>query len=1474
MTIFWTTNEAKFIHMIDFLKTTLILTLISINSIFAQAPIANFNQNTTTGCGMLIVSFQDISTNNPTSWNWSFGDGITSTLRNPTHAYTAPGVYTVTLTATNGSGSNTKIKSNLITVFALPSVTFTATSDTVGCQPFQTNFTSQATGPAAIIQYTWDYGDGQSSSLATGNHVYVTPGLFTVTLTIRDANQCTGSKTKINHIRVKPKPTAMFNGTPTFSCTPPLTTNFNNLSSGNGLTYSWNFGDGSSISTLQNPSHEYTNTGLFSPTLVITNDVGCKDSITYTNYIDLSGFNSGFSASSTSGCTPFQPTLTGNSGPNTTYVWDFGDGTNGTGEITSHGFTTPGNYTITMIATNINGCSDTTTISNYINVLPGPTINFLANDTIACNYPFTVNFTNNTPNTQSVYWDFGDGTTSTSLNPTHTYNQSGAYSVSLTVTDNSGCVNTFTKPNYINITLPIANIEADVKKGCVPLTVNFIDNSNISPPATSWLWNFGDGQTSTGQNPTHIYSDTGHFNVTLIIVNSEGCSDTILMPNYIKTGVKPTANFVGDSLFGCHPLKTQFTDLSTGYGNEWHWYFVDDGESTEQNPMHTFQDTAFVDVALVVSHNGCKDSLMRENYVYIRYPKPNFTAANPISCSAPHAVIFNNTSQGATDYYWQFGDGTTSTAANPSHTYTNPGSYSVELRVYNDTNMCADSTKQTFLIKISNLQASFNFTPPVICQFDTVYFYDSSISNFPISQWKWYFGDGIADFTSGDTTSHMYVDPGILNLRLTVIDSLGCTKNSILNNALTVNSLPSPRFSASQTRGCPPLNTQFTDLSFNQQPSTMAAWFWDFGDGSTSTLQNPSHTYTNTGNYSVTLTVTDARGCDSTYMIENYIQLSYPIASYTSDTIVCSGDPLCFTNSSSGTNISYVWDYGDGSPTSTLSDVTHNFNTDTTTTFPVVLTVTDEYGCQKTHTQNILVSKPVANFIALSQTADCPPFNAQFTDISDLDIISWQWNFGDTISGNNNQSYVEDPQHIFVNSGSYDITLSVINTRGCRDTTVKPNYIFVDGPRGTFDFNPKFGCAPLTVTFTSNTENTAEFLWVFGDGGSATGNTVTYTFNDGGFYLPVLVLKDSLNTALGDTSYCMVTLVSNDTIKVVSGNADFSTSDSLYCINQQIQFTDLSSGNRPVTQWHWDFGDGNTSTSQNPTHGYSSTGDYTVTLTAWIDSCERTVSHWVHVFPFPDVQVIISDTVGCSPLETDFYVVPETVVPNGVNWSWNFNDGTSAVPYQNTDHQFQSSGLYVADLTITFESGCTNTYHYPVNITVYPTPNAEFSFDGNYVYPGTPIHFTDQSTGDVFSWFWNFGDGSTEVIQNPTHSYPNSGYHRISLTITSSHGCMDSISYQLVTTEGVNIPNVFTPNNDGFNDTFFIETYGEFEIAVMKIFNRWGILIWETSSPTEFWDGKDRGGEEYSSGTYFYIYNARSNSGKTYESNGSVTLMR
>jgi gliding motility-associated-like protein len=1452
----------------------LLLFLILLFDIFAQIPVANFTQNQTSGCGTLLVNFQNTSTGGtPMTYFWEFGDGTTSTFENPSKHYNAPGTYTVKLTATNAQGNNTRTQTNLIRVHPRPIVNFVA-SDTIGCQPFSVNYAPQITGGGNIIQYTWDFGDGNSSTQQNPNYVYQNTGTFTVSLTVRDQNQCTGARSKINYVIVNPKPTANFVGQPLISCEAPLTTNFVNMSQGNGLTHSWNFGNGNT-SSQPNPSQIYNSSGAYTVSLVVENSFGCKDTMIRNNYVDVGSFDASFTANTTSGCVPLAVSFTGVSSSSANFQWRLGDGTNTVGQQVNHTYTQPGQYTVTVIGTNSIGCVDSTTITNYITVTPGPDIDFTANQTSGCQLPFTVTFNNNTPNTQTCTWNFGDGNTATGNTVTHSYQNYGQYTVTVSIVDNAGCTSQIVETAYIKVVKPVPNVVSDIQRGCAPLTVNFSDTSSTTSPITSWVWNFGDGSpTSNNPTPTHTYSDTGQYTVTLTITNQEGCTETIVMTNYIETGMVPVVNFVGDSLFGCHPLRTNFTDLSSSYANEWQWYFGD-SQSQEQNPTHTFRDTGYVDVALVVSHYGCSDSLMMEDYVYVRFPKPQFRAVNPVFCNAPDTVNFADQSQGATHWFWDFGDGNTSTQQNPSNIYLDPGSYTVKLRVYNDTTGCMDSTTRVSYIKISEINAGFTIIPTDVCQYEDVCFQDTTQTVFPVTQWRWFFGDGVTNFTGGPSVCHQYFFPGNYNVRLNITDSLGCTKNIIKNNAVTVRQLPSPRLSANETNGCIPFTVNFTDQSFNTEPSNIVGWLWEFGDGNTSTEQNPSHTYTSVGSYHVSLTVTDHRGCDSTKTYHNLINITKPTANFYSDTLICSHDTLSLFNLSIGSGLTYFWNFGNGD-TSTQSNPHAVYISDNNQTFPITLVVTDQIGCKDTIVKNVSISTPIADFSAMSQTSDCPPFNASFVNNSSSDVISWLWNFGDSISGSNNISFFQNPQHVYINSGEYDVRLIVKNVLGCSDTITKENYIFIDGPRGTFDFEPKTGCAPLTVTFTSETENAADFTWVFGDGGIATGSSVTWTYTDGGFYLPVLIITDSLNTAIGDTSVCVATIIATDSVYVIQGNANFTFNDTLYCPGQPIQFTDSSWGIGTIASWHWDFGDGQTSNLQNPSYSFNSPGDQQVTLTILMDSCESSITKTVRIFDFPDITITNSDLEGCYPHEVDFYVDMNSVTYPAVQYVWNFNDGYPPITQQNVDRQFVNSGTYQIELTVTFANGCVYTYTFPTDIVVHPLPDANFSFHEDFAYPGDLVNFNDQSTGNIVNWHWNMGDGNRyDSITNFQHSFVTSGYYDVSLFVVTDAGCTDSIRKKVTIMEGIIIPNVFTPNGDGTNDQFVIVTYGLFTVVDLKIYNRWGNLIWYTNNPDEHWDGKHIDSkEEVPDGTYFYVYIGKTVTEVEFKSSGSVTLLR
>ncbi len=387
--------------------------------------IANFTANPTSGQAPLSVQFTDTSTGAPTAWDWNFGDGSTnSTIENPSHTYTNNGTFTVTLTAT-GNGGATSSKSGTITVTnSSPpppplAASFTA-NPTSGQAPLTVQFTDTSTGnPTA---WNWNFGDGSTNStIENPSHTYANAGTFTVSLTVTSSGGATSSKsgtiTVTNSTPPPPPLAAGFTANPT-SGQAPLTVQFTDTSTGNPTAWSWNFGDDSTNSTIENPSHTYANAGTFWVTLTVTGSGGATSSqsgtITVTNSTPPPPpLAASFTANPSSGQAPltvqFTDTSTGNP---TAWSWNFGDGSTGsTTENPSHTFNKAGNFTVTLTVTGAGSAtsskSETITVSNP--PPPPPVAGFTANPSSG-QAPLTVQFTDTSTGNQTEFsCNFGDG---------------------------------------------------------------------------------------------------------------------------------------------------------------------------------------------------------------------------------------------------------------------------------------------------------------------------------------------------------------------------------------------------------------------------------------------------------------------------------------------------------------------------------------------------------------------------------------------------------------------------------------------------------------------------------------------------------------------------------------------------------------------------------------------------------------------------------------------------------------------------------------------------------------------------------------------------------------------------------------------------------------------------------------------------------------------------------------------------------
>ncbi|MDH3271076.1 MAG: PKD domain-containing protein [Gemmatimonadota bacterium] len=478
-----------------------------------------------------------------------------------------------------------------------------------------------------------------------------------------------------------------------------------------------------------------------------------------------------------------------------------------------------------------------------------PTASFTSNCTdLSCD--FTDTSTAGAGPIVSWSWNFGDGNGSSVQHPSHAYSTGGTYTVTLVVTDDRGVTDTLAK----SVTVPAPNQSptASFTSSCTDLTCGFTDASaDGDGTILTWSWDFGDGTTSSAQSPSHTYAATGTYSVTLTVTDDDGATDSATNSvSVIAPNQAPTAAFT----WSCDGLTCSFTNESIdsdGTIQNSVWAFGDGWSSNAQHPNHTYGDAgSFTVTVTVTDDDGATDSYSETIEVGER-PVASFTSAcTGLDCS------FTDTStdgDGTVVFWaWNFGDGATSFAQNPSHAYSAAGTYTVTLTV-DDNEGVTDSHTATVTVVAAN-QAPFAAFSSSCTDLSCAFTDASSDSDGTIVSWSWDFGDG--NTSTAQNPSHGYGTGGTYTVTLTVTDDDGATDSVGETVSVTApNQPPTAGFSSS----CTDLSCAFTDASADAD-GAIVSWSWDFGDGTTSGAQNPSHGYGASGTYAVTLTVTDDDG--------------------------------------------------------------------------------------------------------------------------------------------------------------------------------------------------------------------------------------------------------------------------------------------------------------------------------------------------------------------------------------------------------------------------------------------------------------------------------------------------------------------------------------------------------------------------------------------------------------------------------------
>jgi gliding motility-associated-like protein len=626
-----------------------ILTLILFVSLATFGSItSSFSCDATSGCSPLVVNVTDHSSGNITTWHWDLGNGNTSTQRNPSATYLNPGVYTIKLITSNGTISDST--THTVTVYGRPVVDFVC-DKVSACTNDSIHFNAQVTpGSAAISQYAWGFGNGIASSTINPIYKYSTPGSYDVTLVVQDSNGCIANVTKPSYIKIWASPSVACTVTPAVSCGTSQSVTFASQSAGTGLTYSWNFGD-STTSNQAGPSHTYQY-GKYKSILTVTNTYGCKSSIAQN--VAVINLIADFSADKITACAGEEITFYSQSPmQGVSWSWNFGDGGSSNKQNPKHIYNNPGVYSVTFVIKDAI-CKDSTTKIAYIHITQGFAVSFDADHKKSCTTPFAVNFTSQVSTPVTYLWNFGNGVTDTSANPSTVYNTSSTFSVTLTAIDSNGCTVVSAIPGMISTSKPWTKFLGDTLV-CPGAPVKF---TNKSLYATHYLWHFGDGDTSTALSPTHVYRTFGNYDVSLTAIDSFGCDSTLVKHSFVHVDSAQVDFRVDETFSMCPPLVSVFRSITNRPDLKLTWDFGDGYTDTAANPTHIFFHPGIYTVKLIGrSKQGCTDTITYPNLIVVQGPSGSFHLTPNNGC-IPLVVNFSgSTSANTQSITCDLGDG-------------------------------------------------------------------------------------------------------------------------------------------------------------------------------------------------------------------------------------------------------------------------------------------------------------------------------------------------------------------------------------------------------------------------------------------------------------------------------------------------------------------------------------------------------------------------------------------------------------------------------------------------------------------------------------------------------------------------------------------------------------------------------------------------------------------------------------------------
>lgn len=1001
------------------------------------------------------------------------------------------------------------------------------------------------------------------------------------------------------------------------------------------------------------------------------------------------------------------------------------------------------------------------------------------------------------------------------------------------------------------------------------------------------------------------------------LTTTAGDCDTMKTDTITIFSVPTDVSFTIDVLEGCADLEVTLTNTTTPFDNEaYEWYLGDSLISTAIQPESFILESGFSDTTYTFTlnaSNSCEGAEATQDVIVFPRPVPLFGPMKNNYCSGDTVTLANVSFGGPmSSWFWDYGNGTTSTDSIPLQiiyfTGDVPTVYTISLTATND---CGTETfNYDLTVHPTDVEAFFNIDPVEGCVGVPVCLTNLSTIG---SSLLWDFGDG--NTSTQANPCHTYSTAGNYIIKL---KAFGCGFDSI-QFEVVIHPMPSAIFS-NNTITCPGDAMSFTNNSLLAQN-----FFWDFGDGMTSTLNNPDHTYTASGIYQVKLLATSTEGCvDSSF--STITVLIPPTAIFTISTdSVCVGDNITFTNTSTPSPLTCFWNFGDGNFS---NDCVANHSYDTSGNFMVTLVVMDGDGCRDTTQQLVnIAANPVAAFDFV-KNGECTPVEVIFQNQS-LMGESYIWDFGDGTT-----STETAPTHIYMSGDTFTISLTTFSGV-CSDMTNREVIIFkkpeieIVIPLGY----TQSGCADFTTAFTVSPEmNNFKFSWDFGDGNFSYEENPENTFNTPGTYNVQVIVEDTLQNNCADTASILVTVY-------VPVDGTITTVDNS-CFGDSLGSIEIVVDNgTPEYQYDWSNGGDSTIISNLPA------GDYTFTVTD-SNGCDWTEMVTIYEPAAPlSLAILQQEIVTCYGGDDGSIFITANGGTEDYDYLWengSTNSSLENVSAGNYNITITDANNCVLEEIVTVQQNDSISYNANItNISCHGSGDGQVSLDS--LSGGVAPYFItmDTLTGTAFTGLemgnylltimdaegcmQNFGTmifepSPVEImldtnfasillgemveiksdynIVNPTFSWtptrwldcadcpepiaqPHDDITYI-VTMINENGCTDtdSIFITVFDERKIAIPDAFTPNNDGENDLFTLRGInpGVLEVEYFRIYDRWGGMLYEAKNfqLNDFdygWDGKVRE-KDVTVGVYLYKAKVNYIDNVSILHTGQVTILR